>query len=59
MHRGIFTQGKHYFKKGRVLRFAWGDDLVSALMGDSPKIEAKPTVKPIPRKIDSPLNWDY
>jgi hypothetical protein len=59
MQKGIFTQGKHFFKRGRVLRFIWGDDLVTALMGDSPKIEAKPIAKPLSRKNDSPLNWDY
>jgi len=60
MDKGVFTQGKHFFKRGRVVRFAWGDDLVTAVMGDKlEKIESKPVVKPLSRKSDSPLNWDY
>ena len=60
MQRGIFTQGKHFFKQGRVLRFVWGDDLVNALMGEhQEQTEIKAAVKPVQAKASSPLNWNY
>lgn len=60
MQKGIFTQGKHFFKQGRVLRFIWGDDLVNALSGDcQEKEEAKAIAKPVHSIKTSPLNWDY
>jgi predicted site-specific integrase-resolvase len=64
MQRGIFTQGKHFFKHGRVLRFIWGDDLVTALMGESlVQAENKPVSTQVSKsaksKKASPLNWDY
>lgn len=60
LHKGIFTQGKHFFKRGRVLRFIWCDDLVNALAADChEKKEVAMTVKPLCSKKSSPLNWDY
>jgi predicted site-specific integrase-resolvase len=60
MQKGIFTQGKHFFKQGRVLRFIWGDDLVTALSGDCQnQNETVTVIKPLRSKKSSPLNWDY
>lgn len=60
MQKGLFTQGKHFFKQGRVLRFIWGDDLVHALTGDcQEKSVTTSVIKPVNAKKSSPLNWDY
>lgn len=60
MQLGIFTHGKHFFKRGRVLRFIWSNDLVNALSGDSQeKTETATVDKPVKLKNPSPLNWDY
>ena len=60
LQRGIFTQGKHFFKQGRVLRFIWGDDLVHALAGNIQEPSKTVTAaRPVQSKKSSPLNWDY
>jgi hypothetical protein len=60
MQRGVFIQGKHFFKRGRVLRFIWGDDLVNAVLGESPaNLESMTVVTHHRVKKDSPLNWEY
>jgi hypothetical protein len=60
MQQGIFIQGKHFFKRGRVLRFIWGDDLVNAVLGESPEqCESTYVIRPVNSKKVSPLNWDY
>lgn len=60
MQRGVFIQGKHFFKRGRVLRFIWGDDLVNAVLGESTeKFESTAVAKPAHSKNSSPLNWEY
>jgi transposase-like protein len=60
MQQGVFIQGKHFFKRGRVLRFIWRDDLVNAVMGESlEKSENTAVAKPAQVKKTSPLNWEY
>ena len=60
MQRGVFIQGKHFFKRGRVLRFLWGDDPVNAVLGEhAEKCESTAVAKPAHSRKSSPLNWDY
>lgn len=60
LQQGVFTQGIHFFKRGRVLRFLWDDNLKKAVMGNcQEKIVTTTEVRPIPAKKSSPLNWDY
>lgn len=60
MQKGVLSQGRHYFKRGRVLRFIWNADLINELLlGKNDCQEQKP-VLPVTRiKSESPLNWDY
>ena len=59
LQRGVFIQGKHYFKRGRVLRFVWGADLVNDLLTGKGEEPEKPHTRPAKAKKKSPLNWDY
>lgn len=59
MQRGIFIRGKHFFKQGRVVRFIWCEELLTALMGESSITKTKPVVQLAPAKKNSHLNWDY
>lgn len=64
MQRGIFVQGRHFFKRGHVLRFIWCDDLILHLMaGTSEDADKGPTVqsevKALKIKIKNPINWEY
>ncbi len=59
LRKDVLTQGKHYFKQGRVLRFVWGIELVNGLLGGNVVRQGKPTVKRSPVKKSSPVNWDY
>jgi hypothetical protein len=64
MKKDILTQGRHYFKRGRVLRFIWSDDLIQELLAGSPEdmekvSPEKPYLKPIRQIKSSPINWDY
>lgn len=64
MQRGIIVQGRHYFKRGHVLRFIWSDDLIRQLLvdsnedaGESPTV--KPDVEPLQHIKSNLINWDY
>lgn len=64
MQKGILSQGRHYFKRGRVLRFIWSAELIQELLAGTPEGRDKPQpVKPSlalirPRK-STPINWEY
>lgn len=64
MQRRIIVQGRHYFRRGHVLRFIWSDDLIQQLLADSSEDVGKrptvtPEVKPVQRDKSNPINWDY
>jgi hypothetical protein len=60
LQQGVFTSGKHYFKRGRVLRFVWCDDLITAVLGkNTDGCENALAVQPARAKKTSPLNWEY
>ncbi len=64
MQKGVLAQGRHYFKRGRILRFIWSNELIQELLADSFENEKKhPSVKPsvmlIQQKKSSPINWEY
>lgn len=64
MQRGIIVQGRHYFKRGHVLRFLWSEDFIRQLLADSTedarkRSTVKPDVKPLKHKKPNPINWDY
>lgn len=57
-------QGRHYFKRGRVLRFVWSAELAQILLSGSTTDDSKPfpvrPVKPASKKAKSnPVNWEY
>ncbi|HJV35858.1 DNA-binding protein [Geomonas sp.] len=57
-------QGRHYFKRGRVLRFVWSAELAQILLGGSATDDGKPSpvrsVKPASKQAKSnPVNWEY
>ncbi len=64
MQKGILAQGRHYFKRGRVLRFIWSTALIQELLSGSPakdatETPAKPSLKPVKQLKSSPINWEY
>lgn len=64
MKQGIIVKGRHFFKRGHVLRFIWCDDLLLNLMADTSedagkRPTVKPEVKPVQREKSNPINWDY
>lgn len=64
MHQGIIAKGRHYFKRGHVLRFIWSGELIQELLTGSPEnVEKVSLVKPsasmIQPKKSKPINWDY
>lgn len=64
MKRGILAQGRHYFKRGRVLRFAWREELIHQLLGDclaegEQRPPVKPSATPLQQNKCKPINWDY
>lgn len=55
--RGTLTEGEHFFKLGRVLRFVWSGALLENLLrsgGDQPQ-----PVKAVAHEKPSPINWEY
>lgn len=44
--KGILLPGKHYFKHGRILRFAWCDEVIHHLMEKTESIAADRAVSP-------------
>ena len=64
MQRGIIVKGRHYFKRGHVLRFIWSEDLILQLLTDTTEDAGKrptikPDVKPLQHIKSNPINWDY
>jgi predicted DNA-binding transcriptional regulator AlpA len=64
MKRGILAQGRHFFKRGRVLRFIWSEELIQGLLQDSGEgaekcLPVKPSAVPIHKEKASPINWGY
>jgi transposase-like protein len=64
MQQDILSQGRHYFKRGHVLRFLWSAELIQELLTGSPATVAKvplvkPFLKPVRQLKSSPLNWEY
>ncbi len=61
MNRGVLIQGRHFFRYGRVVRFAWSQELVEALLGGSVEERAvqggQHTVTA--RKKSTSINWEY
>lgn len=62
--KGILAQGRHYFKRGHVLRFIWSCELIQDIMTgsaeESEKIApVKPSLKPVRQIKSSPINWEY
>jgi hypothetical protein len=62
--KGILAQGRHYFKRGHVLRFIWSGELIQELLTGSPEnVEkvppVKPSLKPVSQIKPSPINWEY
>lgn len=64
MQKGVLTQGRHFLKIGRVLRFPWTGESLDNLLHLAPE-EERPaaTPKPLPgiisRKKAAPVDWDY
>lgn len=63
MTKGILVDGKHYFKHGRTLRFAWSDELLLSLLETPQKLAEAPTQLTATRRREtsrkSSFNWDY
>jgi len=64
MQKGFLASGRHYFKRGRVLRFIWSHELIQELLTGSPVGEGnaspvKPLATTVTRKKSSPVNWEY
>ncbi len=63
MQKGILAQGRHYFKRGRILRFIWSSELIQELLAGSEDERKTPSVRacvtPHQRKKSSPVNWEY
>jgi hypothetical protein len=64
MHKGIFTEGKHYFKRGHVLRFVWSEELIQTLFEDFGEdgvkhSRVKGSAVPFNQNKSKPINWDY
>jgi len=71
LRKGVLIPGKHYFRVGRVLRFIWSDELITALLDQSVSIsvsdgnlppEKPPVCQPhVEKKGRSKpqINWDY
>jgi hypothetical protein len=62
--QGIFRQGVHYLKFGRVVRYVWSDELIAVLLQDSAGImptdsQEEPTQTTPARKKAGAINWDY
>lgn len=59
LRQGVFQPGRHFVKVGRVLRFIWSDDIVTALVDET--VKPKQAVKQ--RKPSSSsnrgINWNY
>ena len=56
--RGSLTEGEHFFKIGKVLRFVWSGELLAGLPQGSGAKHPQP-VKPVIQEKPSPINWDY
>lgn len=56
--RGTLTEGEHFFKLGRVLRFVWSGELLGKLLQGSRGNRPQP-VKAIVQEKPSPINWEY
>lgn len=59
LRQGVFLPGRHFVKVGRVLRFIWSDDIVTALAEKTTTIpqqlgHKKPSSSTVPG-----FNWDY
>jgi hypothetical protein len=64
MKKGILAQGRHYFKRGHVLRFLWSGELIQELLTGSPDnaekaSPIKPSLRPVRQIKSNPINWDY
>jgi len=64
MQKGFLVQGKHYFKRGHILRFIWSDDLIQGLLEESGEVAGKrqpvkPSAVPIQKEKSSSINWGY
>ena len=56
--RGALTEGEHFFKLGRVLRFVWSGELLAGLLHGSGADRPQP-VKAVIQEKPSPINWEY
>jgi len=56
--RGALTEGVHFFKLGRVLRFVWSCELLTGLLHGSGADRPQP-VKAVIQEKPSPINWEY
>lgn len=56
---GFFTKGRHYFKRGRIVRFIWGVDTVNELLAEQESKAEQPVVRVPRQRKESALNWDY
>lgn len=56
--RGALTEGEHFFKLGRVLRFVWSGALLENLLQSSGAERPQP-VKTLTQEKPSPINWEY
>ncbi|GFE58736.1 helix-turn-helix domain-containing protein [Geobacter sp. AOG1] len=60
MQKGILAQGRHYFKRGRILRFIWSAEMISELLEGSTEAKpVKPSPVPIRQQKSNPINWEY
>lgn len=62
MQKGVIVQGRHYFKRGRVLRFIWNGEFISELLAGSEQPRPKRLqAAPLPsrQKETEPINWEY
>lgn len=70
LSKGILIQGKHYFRVGRILRFAWSQELVADLLSISAGVgvtgdQAAQVMSPTRRygsgvaRGKPKINWEY
>jgi hypothetical protein len=60
IQRKIITQGKHYIKVGRVLRFLWSPDFLETIsQKEGALVPVDASIRPPRQKKTGAVNWDY
>lgn len=59
LRQGVLLPGKHFIKVGRVLRFIWSEDILTALAEATVKPSQPLKQKPSSRSSKPVINWEY